>query len=156
MGHQDQGGGRLAAQVQEQIDDLLPRRLVQVAGGLVGEQDLGPRGIGAGDGHPLLFTPGKLTGVMAGAGRQAHPLQGLVRAPRGLVGTGQLQGQEDVLPGGEIGQELEILKDEADPPGAQGSATILVQAVEDLAAQPDLPGGGVVEPGQQPQQGGLA
>jgi hypothetical protein len=155
VGDQHQGGAGLTAQVEQQVDDLVAGGLVQVAGGFIGEEYLGPGGIGAGDGHALLFTTRELPGVMAGAGGQSNALQGLVGAAGGVRRPGQLQGQQDVFARGEGRQELEVLEDEANPAAAQGGAAILVQGIQGLTTEPDGTGGGIVKTGQEPQQGGL-
>ena len=45
---------------------------VERTGGLIGEQDGGAGGEGAGDAHPLLLTSGELLGVVARLGGEAH------------------------------------------------------------------------------------
>ena len=55
----DQDGGALVGQVAQVLDDLLGDGLVQVPGGLIGQQHGGGRGDSAGDGHPLPLTPGE-------------------------------------------------------------------------------------------------
>lgn len=155
VGDQDQGSARLATQVQEQVNDLLAGGLIQVAGGFVGKEHLGPGGIGAGDGDALLFTTRELPGVMAGAGGKSDALQGLVGAAWGIRCPGQLQRQQDIFARGQGRQKLEVLEDEADPAAAQGGAAILVKGIQGLATEPDGTGGGIIEAGQESQQGGL-
>src|SRR3970040_1745515 len=75
--HQPQRGPPLSIQLHQEIDHGAARVGVQVAGGLVGEQDLGIAGEGAGDRHPLLLTPGELCRVVVDPVRQAHALQQL-------------------------------------------------------------------------------
>ena len=53
---------------------------VQVARGLVGQQDQRPVDERAGDGHPLLLAAGKLVRTVSGARRQPHLLQDLACA----------------------------------------------------------------------------
>jgi hypothetical protein len=46
-----------AIELEHQLDDAPARRAVEVAGGLVGEENAGPVGEGAGQGDALLFPP---------------------------------------------------------------------------------------------------
>ena len=60
--------------VEQQFDDLPPGVVVEIAGGLVGEDDLGTRRQRAGDRHALLLAARQLARIMAsggGRGRRA-------------------------------------------------------------------------------------
>src|SRR5436190_1167731 len=58
-------------------DDALSRFVVEVAGGLVGQQQPGLVGHGAGDGDPLALTTGQGRGPVLRPRRQAHAVQQL-------------------------------------------------------------------------------
>ena len=62
VGHQHQGRPARAVQAREQLDDLRAGGGVEVAGGLVGEQEGGPRGEGAGERDALLLAARELAG----------------------------------------------------------------------------------------------
>jgi acyl-CoA thioesterase-1 len=74
VGDQDQGQAPLAPQPFQQEDDVVAGVLVQVAGGLVGQQHLGILDQGAGDRHALLLTAGQFRGQVAGPVGQADLL----------------------------------------------------------------------------------
>ena len=131
-------------------------RAVEVARGLVGEDD--GRGVhqGAGDGHALLLAAGELVGRVAPALRQAHRLQqrvgGRVAAPLPRVDEGQL----DVVLRAGARQQVEALEHEPDGPAAHRGELVVghgghVRAVQDVGA-----GGGMVEAAQEVEEGGLA
>ena len=122
VGDDDDRLAVLLGQLREEIEDDAGIALVEVAGGLVGEDDGRSIGQGAGDGDALLFAAREL-GAEA-VGLVAHPDCGeqLVR-PRAHRGLGEpaefAHGHHHVLQRRELlHQEME-LKDEADidPPG---------------------------------------
>ena len=71
--HQDSTA--LLVQVGEQIQDDVLVGGVQVAGGLVGQDDLGVVHQRARDGHALLLAAGKLGGQMTRAIGKAHAIE---------------------------------------------------------------------------------
>jgi hypothetical protein len=103
MGDEDDRGSRGAGEAAEELDDRQARLAVEVAGGLVGEDDRRPVGQCPGDSDPLLlaaaqptrlallFGPGQLdllqTGWLPGSCRAPTP--NLVPGCRGLVLTSQ-------------------------------------------------------------------
>src|SRR5436305_10909358 len=78
VGDQDHGVARLVELVEE-LHDLLGRGGVEVAGGLVGEQDGGIVDQGSGDGHTLALAAGQLVWLVGHAGAEAHLLLGPAR-----------------------------------------------------------------------------
>ena len=66
----DHGGLLLPVQFSQDPDDIFPHLTVQVAGGLIGQDDLGPAHHGTGDGHPLFLSAGQLGRVVTGPGAQ--------------------------------------------------------------------------------------
>src|SRR6202044_3649968 len=63
----DHDGGAVAVQLAEQFQDGRAGRGVQVAGGLIGHDQGGPAGQGAGDGGALLLTAGQLVRAVVAA-----------------------------------------------------------------------------------------
>ena len=60
MGDEQQGHAAILLLVEEQFEDLLSRAAVQIARGLVRDQDRWVEKESARDGHPLLFSARKL------------------------------------------------------------------------------------------------
>src|SRR5471032_566478 len=84
MRHQEQGGAALGIQGEEQVGNAGARGAVQIAGGLVGEQDLRSRRHGAGQRHALLLAARQLPGIMIGTQDQSHGAQFACRAVEGV------------------------------------------------------------------------
>ena len=107
---------------------------VEVAGGLVAEQQIGVGDDGAGDGDALLLAAGELAGEVVEAVAEADELErgGGVFDALALLEVGELQRQFDVFEGGQHRDQVERLEDEADvvvAPAGDG-------AVGELAAGP--------------------
>ena len=68
VGDDDDGPAGMAAGVLQQLQHTFAGFVIQGAGRLVTQQDLGVLSQGPGDGHPLLFPARKLSGEIA------HPL----------------------------------------------------------------------------------
>jgi hypothetical protein len=112
----DEDGGAPGGDVLEEVHDLPGGVLVEVPGGLVGDEhrrlgDDGPR-----DRHPLLLAAGQL--MREGIATIAEPnrLEGVQGALAGLlVGEAEVHDPEpegDVLGRRQAGQELEVLEDD--------------------------------------------
>ena len=86
---------------------------VEVAGRLVGEEDLSAAAEGPGDGDALLLAAGELRGLVVAAVAEADASSSSRRGARGLD-LGELERQQHVLPRGQVAEELERLEDEAD------------------------------------------
>ena len=89
---------------------------VEVAAGLVGEQQRRVVDEGAGDRDALLLAAGELVGVAVELGREADQAQRLrhLGADLGAAGADHLQRVGDVVVDGAVGQQLEVLEDGAD------------------------------------------
>ena len=68
---------------------------------------------------------------------------------------GQALGQEDVLLGGQGGQQVEGLEDEAELVAAHGGELLVLHARQVLSGDEDAAGGGGVQAGHAVQEGGL-
>ncbi len=120
------------AEVAEHLEDAPAGRAVEVAGGLVGEEQRRPGREGAGERHPLLLAARELRRVVVAALGEADLGQQIVGAPAGAALAGELERQQHVLARGQVAEQLERLEDEADlgraagapagPPRAPGSA----------------------------------
>ncbi len=136
VGDENDGGSGLVVQGFEEGEDAGPGGAIEVAGGLVGEEDAGLVGEGAGDGDALLFAAGELGREVVGAVGQSDVVEELVRARGGVWRAAELERDAHVLEGGEGGDELEALEHEADFFAAESCALIFrergeVGAVED-------------------------
>ena len=72
----DKGGDPLIATDRQKLIEDMTRSLgIEVAGGLVGQQQMRTIGQRAGDGDALLLATGEFGRTMVGAGREAHTVQ---------------------------------------------------------------------------------
>ena len=84
-------GVEFAMKVVEEAKDIFSRGGVEIAGGLVPEQNGRAKNERAGDGHSLALTSGKFVGTMMRASLESHALQHCFGAlfgfapPRGLA-----------------------------------------------------------------------
>ena len=106
-----------AVQLAEHLHDLLAGRAVEVAGGLVGQEDRGLVDQRAGDGDALALAARQLVGPVVHAVAQADPAaaprwRGSRRSLRRDAGVDQRQ--LDVVERRGAGQQVERLEDEPD------------------------------------------
>ena len=120
---------QLADGLAHEGEDLGAGAAVEVAGGLVGEHDLGPAGEGTGHGHALLLATGELARAGARAGR-SRPTVSIDEVEPLAVGlaAGQVHRERDVLDGREGRHQVERLEDEAEPVAAQLGELAVVEA----------------------------
>ena len=105
----------------EQRQDGLAGGLVEVAGGLVGEDDGRLAGQGPGDGHPLPLSAGELRGPGRRPRTEADEVEGIhgPPPPLGLTNPGVEQSVGHVVQNGLVLGQEELLEDEPDPGGPQ-------------------------------------
>lgn len=142
----------------QQLHHGVPGLGVELAGGLIGDEQGGVVGEGTGDGDPLLLAAGQLAGPLGGVVGEADEGQQQLDALLALAGVRAAQPQRDadVLGRAEDGDEAEGLEDEADAVAAQGEQALLVEAGEVEAVDIDpSPVGGVLA-ADDVEQGGLA
>lgn len=102
----------------EESEDAFSRDVVQIACGLVGEQQFRFRYQCSCDGDSLLFTAGKFSGTIVSPAFQSNLLQPS-SSPRERLSMGHplhKQRHGDVFQGGELGQKIMKLPDESDLP----------------------------------------
>src|SRR6185503_3130857 len=141
--HRDHGV-TLRVQLFEQRQHLALVRLVEVAGGLVGEQQ--PRLVDerARHAHALLLAARELGRPVLRAVTQADAIERRAR----LVGVGHrvvVLRDHHVLERGQIGEQVELLEHDADLFTAKPRALAFVQLRQLDAVHPHAPGGGGVE-----------
>src|SRR4051812_37543797 len=126
----------LLVQCVQELEDLVARLAIQVAGGLVAEQQ---RGIGhdrPGDADPLFLPARQLPRVVPRPIPETDDVQGNLHA-FAAIGAGQLgqqQGQFDVPCRGEHRQQVVHLEDEPDVTGAPGGELPAGELVDAVAA----------------------
>src|SRR6185503_18661661 len=88
---QHQSGAALAIHLEEELDHVLARGRVEVARGLVGEEQARLAHERPRDGHALLLAAGELPRIMAETLAQAHAPQDNARACSGIRIAAQLE-----------------------------------------------------------------
>src|SRR6187455_2098961 len=116
--HQHDGGAEVPVELEHQLHDGLARGAVEVAGGLVREQDARLVREGARERHALLLAARELGGVVVTTLAQPDAREQVVGARRAIA-AGELERHLHVLACGERGNELEGLEHEAHPRGAE-------------------------------------
>src|SRR5215469_11600074 len=114
MRDEQQGSSTFSARGVEQRHDGFRTLVVQISGGLIGENEWRVVDQGSGNGHSLLFTSAELGGPMIATGGEADGIQ----EPKGMLTIGSLRRnhrKEDVLKGGQLRQQVIGLKDESNP-----------------------------------------
>ena len=135
--HQERRAG-VADEAQEQVEHGVAGRLVEVAGGFVGQHEFRPGGEGAADGDALLLAAGELFGV---AGQKCvqpktvSELRGVVR----VVSTGEPGLEGEVGGHVERGDQVELLEDQADRAPAQRGAGGVVGGRDLGSVEQDVP-----------------
>ena len=160
MRDDDDGETLAAVELAEHVHDFDRGGGVEVAGGLVGEQDARVVDEGARDGDALLLAAGELRGGVVHALFEADEADELERAAADL-GVGQRRvvvgrRHHDVLERRGARQQVEVLKDEADAVVAQAGALVGVEPGDVAAVNPVLAAAGVIQAAEDVQQGGLA
>lgn len=156
MGDQHQGGAMLAVEGEQQVGDGLAGGLVEVAGWLVGKQQLRAMDEGTRQRHTLLLAAGQLVRVVLHAFAKTdlgqHSAGAFARVGLAL----QLQRQHDVVQRRQRRQQVEALEYEADRAAAQLRTRFFIQLLKMVAVKDDAAAGGCIQSGEQPEQGGLA
>jgi len=153
--HQD-GGALLGGDAAEQGDDRLTGGRIQIPGRLIGENQARGGHESAGNGDALHLTAGELMRMAVSQIGQADPGQPLQRDRPGAGPAGQKQRQLDVFDGGERGQKLERLEDEADLAAPQPGQLSVIQAPGRDTVDAHLARGGLIHGAGQVEQRGLA
>ena len=155
----DQRGDALGADDRaEQAHDLLSGFLVELAGGLVGQEQLRPARQRAGNGDALLLAAGELAGALPRVVGEAHDRQHqgdpLLALARGDAGDSQRHA--DVLRRREHRQQAEGLEDIGHGLPPQPHPVPLAHDGHVLTGDPHRAAVGGVEPAHDIEQRGLA
>ena len=134
--HDDGGAG--SVEVAKEVHDVEAVLAIEIAGGLVTEDELRVGDHGAGHGDALLLSAGELLRVVGGAVDDVHPLQHFVdlrlalRFAEADVAQRQLHVLEDV----HVIDEVEALEHEADDAAPQFQSVALAQGGDLPAVEP--------------------
>ena len=116
MCHEKDRQPALLVQPLKRVQNLHTRPRVQIAGGLIRQQDRRIVDQRAGYGHALLLSAGKLRGVVIGAFFQAQQAKRLESPPGALLALHARidQRQFHIFVSRRAGQQIESLKDKSD------------------------------------------
>ena len=144
-------------ELDEQPQQALRQVGIDVAGRLVGEQKLWPRDHGAGDRRALLLAAREHRRQRPDALPETDPAQQLhhLVAEALFAAPEHAERQRDVLVGGQVVEQPEVLEDEADAP-PQRRERILAEHRDVVPEQRDQPARRLERQEQEPQQRGLA
>ncbi len=153
---QQQRGAVLAIEPEHEVGNLDAGGAIEIAGRLVGHQELGLARKGARDRDALLLAAGQLPRIVPHPLGETDARKPRARALAGFVHPRELERQHHVLERSQRGQQLERLEDEAQQPRTQRSARVLVLRRQRHAVDRHFARRRPVEPGQQTQQRRLA
>jgi hypothetical protein len=139
MGDDEKGGAGSRLAFEQKVEDRGAGLDVEIAGGLVCEEQLGPRGGGAGDGDALLLAAGKLHRIMGEAVAEADRLELGRGDAEGVRLARQLERHRHVFVRGHGRQQVEGLEDDADPPLPRPRQPVLVELGEVRAGDANDP-----------------
>jgi hypothetical protein len=157
VGDDDQGDAALV-EFFEQTHDLLAGGAIEVAGGLVGEDQCGLHDRRAGDRDALALPTRELVRAMVGAVLQSIVPQRAGDACAALCrrDAGENHRQGDVLGGGQARHQMKTLEDEADALAAHACLFVCRQGGDVAACETVDAGIGAVEQAEQVEQRRLA
>src|SRR6266568_33240 len=152
MGDKQKRRARFRVHLEHQVDHPSPGRGIEIAGRLVGEQELGLRDEGASERDALLLPSGKGLRVMPQALSEPHARKHSRRQIRRARITRELQRQHHVLERVQRREQLERLEYEAEQPRAERRAPVLVQAEEIRAVEPHPARARRIQAGEKPEE----
>ena len=156
MGDEHQRGPALGDQLEHQGGDKAGGRGVEIAGGLVGEQQFRADGQGAGDRDALLLAARELVRVVVMAGAEPDPLEPVAGLALRAGAAVDFERGGDILDRRHVGQQMEVLEHQGHAAAAQGGAPILVLGRQVLAEQAHNACGRPLEPGGDRDERGFA
>ena len=145
-------------QLPEDGQNLPGGHSVQIAGGLVGQDQRRLRRQHPGDGHPLLLSARKLGRAMSSPILQPHPRQRFQRLlPADFAAfSPEYQRQLHIFQRRHGADQVEALEDKADLPVADIGGGSAAQPLHRGAFQQIFPCGGTIQTAQNVHQGGFS
>jgi hypothetical protein len=154
-GHEN-GGTEAVGSFANEAEDQFTAGGIEIASGFIGDEEFGGLDDGAGDGYTLHLAAGDLMRVDSGFIGEADPLEALHRDVRCVGRAGKQQGQLNIFENGEVGEELEKLKNEADRFAAKCGQVGFAEARGGASIDEDLAGGGEVHGAGQVEERAFA
>ena len=151
-------GVALSVEVVKQTHDFVAGAGVEVAGGLVGEDDAGMIDEGARNGDALALSAGEFVGFVHHAGAEVYGFEDFFCTASALGGRGAVvdEGKLDVVEGSGAGEKVEGLKDKANFLIADAGKFVIVQLGNIVAVEPVFAFGGGVQTADEIHQRGFA
>ena len=140
-------------ELAEQAKDSFGAFSIEVAGGFIGQDNLWFADDGPSQRYALLFTAGKLRGLVLQAAAQAEEIGNDLEAVRIESISVNVLGQSDVVVRIESGEQIETLKHEADFVTAKQSARGIAHGGKVVAIQEHASGSGLCETANHVQHG---
>src|SRR5688572_18548906 len=146
--------GAFLVQLREELHDLPRLRRVEVAGGLVGEDQSRLRDHRARDAHELLLSAGELTREEVLLRDHAEAIEGVGhdRLAFGLLHVPVGERDVEVFGDGEVVDEMILLEDEADMRLVESHALLRVHPMHRLAGEPVFAAPAVIQHAEHCQQ----
>lgn len=145
VGDEQERGTAAGLDGEEELGHCASGSLIEIAGRLVGQEDVGLVRERAGKGHALLLAARKLGREMVHPVRKPDLGEELGSARLRIRPTEQFHRQGDVLARGHRWHEMEGLEQDADVPPAKARELVLAQAIEFPAAHHDAAAGGALD-----------
>ena len=157
VGHHDDGGAVGFIDLFQQPHDFPAHFRVQVARGLVRDEQGGIVDDGSGDGDPLLLAAGELVRITVGLVLEIHQIQDFSHSFLDLFSGGahHFHGKGDIFPDGHLGQQAVVLEHAADE-AAVGRHLSVLEMTHVNAVHDDFSAGGNNLRVEQLDHGGLA
>jgi hypothetical protein len=153
---EDRGGVLFASEAPQKIKDQSTGEGVEIAGGLIGEEEFRRVHQSASDGDTLHLSTGELVRKAVAEAVEFDPAQTLVGDGAGSEDASEQKRKLDIFVDSEGVEELKGLKDKADFVAAQNREGSVVEAGSWRAINEDGAAGGKVHGAGEIEEGGFA
>ena len=156
VGDHDDSLAEILVEAAEHIKDDFGIFCVEIAGGLIGEKNFGLVDDGTGDGDALLLAAGHFRGAVMEAALESEELGDYIEAVRIEAVAMNILSDGDVASGGERGEKIEALENEADLAAAELGALGVSHGGEVVAIDIDFAARGLREAADDVKERGFA